>query len=326
VLRDAMKDRTYRSTPLGLEVAKYYRWKKNEWGAQPSTLRDYEAPLSRFCLDHADLELQDFEPPLGTERVREFWDRHWSDRSPRTRKKILSILRDFFGWAVREGKLHGDPTTPIRAPRQRGTERRVIDAEVVAEIITKQPIHRDRIALMLLFRLALRKSELAAIQFKHFGHDRKRLRVYGKGGTIVPVPVPDFIRHELAAYVALEQPHPSEYLLFPQKRTGRSGRWNREREGVIWEDRSKPLSSTAMHRWWYRCLENAGIVAAGVVAGSPMHESRHTAITEFLRSEGNIKLAQQLARHASIQTTADVYGHLDDADLERALARMEPLA
>jgi hypothetical protein len=48
--------------------------------------------------------------------------------------------------------------------------------------------------LMLLFRLALRKSELAAIQFKHFGHDRKRLRVYGKGGTIVPVPVPDFIR------------------------------------------------------------------------------------------------------------------------------------
>jgi integrase len=56
-----------------------------------------------------------------------------------------------------------------------------------------------------------------------------------------------------------------------------------------------------------------------------MHESRHTAITEFLRSQGNLKLAQQLARHASIQTTADVYGHLDDVDLERALAQMEPL-
>ena len=38
----------------------------------------------------------------------------------------------------------------------------------------------------------------------------------------------------------------------------------------------------------------------------------------------NLKLAQQLARHASIQTTADVYGHLDDVDLERALERMEP--
>jgi integrase len=73
-------------------------------------------------------------------------------------------------------------------------------------------------------------------------------------------------------------------------------------------------------------LENAGVVEHGVTADSPMHESRHTAITEFLRFEGNLKLAQQLARHASIQTTADIYGHLDDADLERALARMEQLS
>ena len=50
-----------------------------------------------------------------------------------------------------------------------------------------------------------------------------------------------------------------------------------------------------------------------------MHESRHTAITEFLRHTGNLKLAQQLARHKSITTTADIYGHVDDADLERAL-------
>jgi integrase/recombinase XerD len=291
-------------------------------GLDASRLR---APLALLALDHADLELGDFEPPVGTERLREFWDRHWADRSPRTRKKVLSILRDFFAWAVREGKLHGDPTTPIRAPRQRGTERRTIDAEIVATIITAQPSHRDRIALMLLFRLALRKSELAAIQFKHFGHDRKRLRVFGKSGTIIPVPVPDFIRKELATYTALERPGPSDYLLYPQKRTGRSDRWNREVEGVIWEDRSKPLSSTAMHRWWYRCLANAGVVEHGVTADSPMHESRHTAITEFLRSQGNLKLAQQLARHASIQTTADVYGHLDDVDLERALAQMEPL-
>ena len=94
--------------------------------------------------------------------------------------------------------------------------------------------------------------------------------------------------------MAAEKPNPSDYLLYPQKRTGRSERWNREVEGVIWEDRSKPLSATA--------------------------------ITEFLRSGGNLKLAQQLARHASIQTTADIYGHLDDVDLERALTPMDSLS
>jgi integrase len=34
---------------------------------------------------------------------------------------------------------------------------------------------------------------------------------------------------------------------------------------------------------------------------------------------GNLKLAQLLAGHASIQTTADIYAHLDIADLRDAL-------
>jgi hypothetical protein len=41
MMRDALRDRSYRATPLGLEVARYYRWKKNEWGATAETLRDY---------------------------------------------------------------------------------------------------------------------------------------------------------------------------------------------------------------------------------------------------------------------------------------------
>jgi hypothetical protein len=57
MMREALRDRSYRSTPLGLEVARYYRWKKNEWGATADTLRDYEAILAKLALDHADLEL-----------------------------------------------------------------------------------------------------------------------------------------------------------------------------------------------------------------------------------------------------------------------------
>jgi integrase len=57
-----------------------------------------------------------------------------------------------------------------------------------------------------------------------------------------------------------------------------------------------------------------------------MHEARHTAITDFLRATGNLKLAQQLARHPTIQTTADIYWHLDDIDLERALEAVASLS
>ena len=82
---------------------------------------------------------------------------------------------------------------------------------------------------------------------------------------------------------------------------------------VIWYDRHRRLSSTAMHRWWKHTLDEAG------VDDYTMHQARHTAITELVRDTGNLKLAQLLAGHASIQTTADIYAHLDVADLAEAL-------
>ena len=65
IMRDALRDRSYRATPLGLEIARYYRWKKNEWGATAETLRDYEAILAKLASFHADLELADFTPPVA---------------------------------------------------------------------------------------------------------------------------------------------------------------------------------------------------------------------------------------------------------------------
>ena len=94
MMREALRDRSYRGTPLGLEVARYIRWKRNEWGATQDTIRDYEAILSKLALDHPDLELSDFAPPVGTERLREFIDHRWGERTPRTRAKVISVLRD----------------------------------------------------------------------------------------------------------------------------------------------------------------------------------------------------------------------------------------
>jgi integrase len=156
-MREALRDRSYRSTPLGLEVARYYRWKKNEWGATAGTLRDYEAILAKLALDHADLELADFAPPVGTERLREFIDARWGDRTPRTRAKVISVLRDFFSWAVRERGLPGNPATPIFRPRKRDVARGTFTPADVAKAISSQPRQRDRVALLLLFRLGLRK-------------------------------------------------------------------------------------------------------------------------------------------------------------------------
>jgi hypothetical protein len=82
IMREAVKDKSYRSTPVGLEVAQFIRWFRREFGATAETLRDYEAILAKLALDHADLELHDFEPPAGTTRLREFIDERWGDAAP----------------------------------------------------------------------------------------------------------------------------------------------------------------------------------------------------------------------------------------------------
>lgn len=139
IIREAVKDKSYRSTPIGLEVAHFIRWFRNEYGATAETLRDYEAILAKLAIDHADLELADFEPPAGTTRLREFIDERWGDAAPRTRKKVRAVLMTFFKWAQAEFKLQGNPVVPIRSPRLHDVERELFSAEDVVRIVARSP-------------------------------------------------------------------------------------------------------------------------------------------------------------------------------------------
>jgi integrase len=245
--------------------------------------------------------------------LREFIDNRWGERTPRTRAKVISILRDFFAWAVRERGVTGNPASAIFRPRKRDIQRGTFTPTDVAKLISSQARQRDRVALLFLFRLGLRKGELARVQFKHY--DGRRLTVFGKARKVRYLPVVDRdLRLELERHILDRGPAPDEFLLYPEKI---GPEFYQGPLATIWEDRLRPLSSTAMHRWWVACMKRAGL------PHRPMHEAKHTAITEFLRRTGNLKLAQMLAGHADISTTANIYAHLDTTDLETALRAIE---
>jgi integrase len=78
---------------------------------------------------------------------------------------------------------------PIFRPRKRDVARGTFTEGDVRKLLAAQPRQRDRVALLLLFRLGLRKSELIRVQFKHY--DGRRLTVFGKGGKVRYLPVVD---------------------------------------------------------------------------------------------------------------------------------------
>jgi site-specific recombinase XerC len=332
VMRDALKDRSYRATPLGLEVARYYRWKKNEWGARPETLRDYEAILAKLALFHADLDMDDFAPPIGTERLREAWDHLWGELSPRTRAKVRSVWIDFFEWAVRERGLTGNPARALASPKKRDVPTETFPPSLVQRIVGAQSYPADIVATTLILRYGLRRGAIAALRRRDFDFERRLLTVHTKGGRIYLVPLP-----EEALWLALgrldldAQWQDDDSLLYHQDTRRRRVPLGEAEEvlelgdgkragyaNVLSRRHDRSVSGKLVHRWWYRCLARAGVVAEGVTGGVNMHRGRHTAATELQRSHHDLRLTQLLLGHEDIRSTAR-YAQLDTADLAAAL-------
>jgi integrase len=310
ILRDALKDKSYRSTPLGLEVARYIRWFRSEWGATSESVRDYESILARLALFCSDLELADMAPPVGTERLRECWDFHWGDAKPRTRAKVRSVWVAFFDFCVREGRLYGNPARPLASPRKRGVKREPFANNMVARVIAAQGYLGDRLGCILILFYALRRAEIAAVRFRDFDFERRTLVVQGKGGKVRVIPViDDHFWRDLGALELELGGHEAArdlFLICPRRTVGMKT-YHHHHHGFV------PRS---VHRWWYARLEEAGLEAT---TGFGMHRGRHTAATNVLRATGNLAAAQALLGHADISTTIESYADYTTKDLADAL-------
>ena len=326
LLREAVKDKSYRAYPLGQEAGHYLRTNKKRFSRD--TYRDYESCLDKLARYFADLQIEDFEPPIGTERLEEFLDTQWGERSGRTYNKNLTITREFFKHEVLRGKLHGDPTLPITRARKGGVYRTTYSGDQVRGIIAAQPELRDRIVCRLILNYGLRKGAVKNTQFDHFDHYRKRLTVFTKGERVVTLPIPDPVFWlELGRLIIDVEAQPSHYLM-PRRQT-RATRYEQRPLGrvpVEWHVKYFPdehMSEHSLHDWWYECLERAGIVAAGVTRGERMHKGRHTAGQRVLdRTNGNLKAVQKLLGHADISTTGNIYTDWDIDQLAETLKQV----
>src|SRR5262249_8382126 len=104
---------------------------------------------------------------------------------------------------------------------------------------------------------------------------------------------------------------PDDYLLYPERRTPTQ---------QLHDMRPKePKAGNGVHRWWYRMLEQAGLVGKGVRSGLNMHRARHTFATDTRKAHRDLRAVQHLLGHPDSSTTARIYGHYDQDDLERAV-------
>jgi integrase/recombinase XerC len=305
IVRDGMRDKTYQLYPLGMLAAGYMRYKRKE--LTKGSQRKYEAALDKLARFFPDLEPKDLEPPVGIARLEEFMDVHWGQdtHAPRTYNSNLSAVKDFFRWLVAMGEMRGNPAEPIKRAKVRDPHRETFSMDQFRAIVAAQDDLRDRVVLRLMLTYGLRKGEIRRCQFKHFDHVRQMLTVFGKGGKVSPVPIPEpEFWDDLGRLILDCEAAPAHYLM-----PGRRG--NRHGTKLLPDTQ---ISNHALHDWWYARLTAAGVVTEGTTKGERMHKARHTAGQRLLDQTGNLKAVQRLLRHSSLITTADVYV---DWDLDR---------
>ena len=315
-----MKDKSYRATPLGQLVGRYLRWFRNEYGATPSTLRDYEAVLARMSITLADREPID----VSVDDLRDVIDL-WGERSPRTRQKVTSVVRAFWSWAEEQGHIAISPAARIRRPRAEKRVAPLLPADARPRLLTVAKHPRDRLALFCLLLLGVRRGELAGIQVRDFDAHRCSLRVYGKGRKERVLPLRGPVLAELQLFLSSDLPHvgrppeADDYLLLSRRRRSTPA-------AVPRASRSSPSAPTRRSAQVRRrsiaggtaSCRRQGSSATGITHGLNMHLARHTFATELRRVAG-IDAASQALGHADLNTTLAIYGHQDQSDLEAAM-------
>ncbi len=228
--------------------------------------------------------------------------------SPRSSARLVSSLRRFYQYLVREGLREEDPSARIEAPRLgRPLPHSLTEAEVEA-LLDAPDVEstlglRDRAMLELLYATGLRVSELVALPLTRLNLRQGVVQVSGKGGKERIVPLGEEAAHWLQRYLdearpALLRGRSSEVLFV----TARGGGMTRQ-------------------GFWHLIKGHAR--RAGITRPLSPHTLRHAFATHLLNHGADLRVLQLLLGHSDLSTT-QIYTHVARERLKALHAAHHP--
>ncbi len=235
-----------------------------------------------------------------------------SGYSPRSNARLLSALRAFYGWMLRQRHRADDPATllePPRLPRSlpKALSESQVEALLAAPDIDQPDGLRDRAMLELMYGAGLRVSELANLPATAVNLRQGVLRVTGKGSKERLVPIGEEAQHWLERYLQAARPAASRHR--PQA------------VALFLGSDGQPMSRQLCWRQVKRHAAAAGIDPAKV---SP-HGLRHSFATHLLNHGADLRALQMLLGHSSLSTT-QIYTLVAKEKLKRLHAQHHPRA
>ena len=223
----------------------------------------------------------------------------------KTAKLLTTALRSFLQYTRYRGYVRLDlaAAVPLVANWSMPSIPRAIAPDQVRRLLARINRHtavgrRDYAILLLLARLGLRSSEVVFLELDDIDWKDGSLRVHGKGGRLVQLPLPKDVGEAIAAYLQHGRPRSTSRRVFLRAKAPIRGFLGPSAVGTI-----------VRH-----ALLRAGIDAPTTGA----HQFRHGLATEMLRHGASLSEISELLGHRSPETTK-IYTKVD-LDALRTLA------
>jgi integrase/recombinase XerD len=288
-----------------------------ERGLADNTLAAYRRDLERYIVflgarrigDLADVDAKTIRAFIASVSA----STHGPDGEPyraTTVSRMLSTVRTFHRFALREGLVTDDSTAGVVRPRLPRALPHPLTVEEVTAIVEAPgdatPVAtRDRAILELLYGAGLRISELVGLDVDDLDLDGAAVRVFGKGSKERLVPIGRMARDAVAAYLTRGR---------PALATGRS------RAALFLNTRGGRLTRQSCSR-----LLDAHRTRAGITRVVTPHDLRHSFATHLLEGGADVRVVQELLGHASVATT-QVYTLVTTEHLRAAYYTAHPRA
>ncbi len=232
-----------------------------------------------------------------------------------TLQRRSAAVRVFFAWAAETGRIAGNPAAALKSPRtvralpptlERSDAAAMLDEAIATARETDGPVAiRDVALLELLYATGIRVSELCGLDLSDIDHDRRVIRVFGKGRKERSVPVGTPALRAVASWVQDSR---------GQLVTSESG------NAVFIGERGRRLDPRVVRRIVHRALR--------LVDGAPdlgPHGLRHAMATHLLEGGADLRSVQEMLGHASLATT-QIYTHVTNERLRSAYEQAHPRA
>jgi integrase/recombinase XerD len=222
--------------------------------------------------------------------------------------RLVSTLKRFYQYCVRERRVAADPTlrldSPKRAPRfPKGLSEADVEALLAAPDIAAALGLRDRAMLETLYATGLRVSELVGLRIFEANLSAGVVRVLGKGSKERLVPLGEEAVDWLQQYLAVSR----------KKLMGK-----RASDALFVTGRGAGMTRQA---FWHLIRRHGARAIPGRKL-SP-HVLRHAFATHLINHGADLRVVQLLLGHADISTT-QIYTHVARERLKQLHAKHHP--